>query len=139
MWETSQTTVMGGGRQQTQSRHKQKRTIGSSTSRESSDNSEVRFCYCEVQAAKRTSRTERNPLRDFYTRAKANCIYFTWADEEDIRDPAYVNMREEAWKREVLKKLDSVVEELKLFRYNVILMLVIIFVLVVIFIVIRGA
>ena len=107
MWETSQTTVMGGGRQQTQSRHKQTRTIGSSTSRESSDNSEVRFCYCELRAAKRTSRTERNPLRDFYTRAKANCIHFTWADEEDIRDPAYVNMSAKTLDAQSAKTLDS--------------------------------
>ncbi|KAJ1386618.1 Zinc finger, GRF-type [Sesbania bispinosa] len=80
----------------------QKRSFngGSSTSSASMANG-VRLCHCGRKAAIRTSKTQRNPGRSFYTCPLPkddflNCNYFCWI-EDVLKDSAECEPGIDAW------------------------------------------
>ncbi|KAJ1407476.1 Zinc finger, GRF-type [Sesbania bispinosa] len=74
----------------------------------------VRFYNCGRKAAFRTSKTQRNPDRAFYTCALAKddllrCGYFSWVDEESdmIASDGNRATEDEFWKIKLLRKIDN--------------------------------
>ncbi|KAJ1410706.1 Zinc finger, GRF-type [Sesbania bispinosa] len=77
---------MGGDSKICQSRGEKRSFNGGSSMSSASMVNGVRLCHCGRKAAIRTSNTQRNPGRAFYTCPRPkddflNCNYFSWVED----------------------------------------------------------
>ncbi|KAJ1399392.1 Zinc finger, GRF-type [Sesbania bispinosa] len=106
--------MMGGGAEVPQSRMHRRNNNGSRSTSSVSMGSVVRLCHCGSKAAIRTSKTERNLGRPFYSCPlpkdhSQNCSYFCWIDEI-VEDSAKNGDNLEVWRKsQLILKMDSLI------------------------------
>ncbi|KAJ1441930.1 Zinc finger, GRF-type [Sesbania bispinosa] len=95
---------MGGDSKNPQPRLEKRSFNGGSSMSSASMANGVRVCHCGRKAAIRTSKTQRNPGRTFYTCPLPkddylNCNYFSWIEDMDF---AYFESDMDAWMKNQL-------------------------------------
>ncbi|KAJ1399524.1 Zinc finger, GRF-type [Sesbania bispinosa] len=113
--------MMGGGAEGPQVRMQKRNNNGSWSTSSVSMGGVARLCYCGSNAAIRTSKTEKNPGRPFYSCPlpkdhPQNCRFFCWVDEkaeESADNEDYID----AWRKsQLILKMDSLINEVRFVR-----------------------
>ncbi|KAJ1410309.1 Zinc finger, GRF-type [Sesbania bispinosa] len=108
--------MMGGENEHPQSRTHRRNNNGSWSTSSPSMGNVARLCHYGLKAAARTSKTQRNPGRAFYSCPlpkdhPQNCSYFCWIDEA-VEDSAINGDNIEVWmKTQLTMKIDSLMDK----------------------------
>ncbi|KAJ1434231.1 Zinc finger, GRF-type [Sesbania bispinosa] len=103
---------MGGETKIPQCRTQKRSFNGSSSTSNASMGNNVRFCHCGRKATVKTSKTQRNLGRAFYTCAlpkddSLNCNYFCWIDDV-VEESAECERDMDAWlKNQLIMKIEG--------------------------------